>query len=178
MKDLTGVRSGLLQAIKCTGSRKNRKIWLCVCECGEYKQIASDHLVGQAIKSCGCLRRRKGHHNPKWLGCGEISSRFWTEIKHKASIRKYEFNITIKQAWDLFIKQEKRCSISGILLSMEVDRNNSASFRTASLDRIDNNKGYVLGNVQWVHKDINRMKWRYDQSYFIDLCKDIARYNT
>lgn len=26
---------------------------------------------------------------------------------------------------------------------------------TASLDRIDNSIGYCLGNVQWVHKDIN-----------------------
>lgn len=26
-------------------------------------------------------------------------------------------------------------------------------------DRIDPNKGYIIGNVQWVHKHINMMKW-------------------
>jgi hypothetical protein len=45
---------------------------------------------------------------------------------------------------------------------------------TASLDRIDSSKGYCEDNVQWVHKDINRMKNTFDQDYFISLCKLIA----
>lgn len=44
---------------------------------------------------------------------------------------------------------------------------------TASLDRIQNDKGYIEGNVQWVHKDINRMKNIFEQNYFIDICKKI-----
>lgn len=43
-----------------------------------------------------------------------------------------------------------------------------------SLDRIDSKKGYVVGNVQWVHKDINRMKNTFPQDYFIQVCKQIA----
>lgn len=50
--------------------------------------------------------------------------------------------------------------------------------QTASLDRIDSSKGYVLGNIQWVHKDINKMKLDYDQDYFIDICRRIAEYNS
>ena len=43
-----------------------------------------------------------------------------------------------------------------------------------SLDRIDSNNGYVEGNVQWVHKDVNMMKKDYNQEYFINICKLIT----
>jgi archaellum component FlaC len=42
---------------------------------------------------------------------------------------------------------------------------------TASLDRVDSAKGYIKGNVQWVHKDINMMKQQYSQEYFIQMCR-------
>ena len=37
---------------------------------------------------------------------------------------------------------------------------------TASLDRIDSTKGYVRGNIQWVHKDINWFKRDYPKISF------------
>ena len=58
--------------------------------------------------------------------------------------------------------------------TFSIDRTNQASSTTASLDRIDSSKGYVIGNVQWVHKDINIMKNKFDNQYFIDMCKKIA----
>lgn len=45
---------------------------------------------------------------------------------------------------------------------------------TASLDRIDSSKGYVEGNVQWVHKDVNYIKQDLEESYFKKLCKLIT----
>ena len=48
---------------------------------------------------------------------------------------------------------------------------------TASLDRIDNTKGYTQDNVQWVHKDINRIKSDLSQEYFLTLCKTVVDWN-
>lgn len=48
---------------------------------------------------------------------------------------------------------------------------------TASLDRIDSSKGYVEGNVHWVHKDINIMKWDFPLETFIKMCKFVAENN-
>ena len=39
---------------------------------------------------------------------------------------------------------------------------------------IDNSKGYEIGNVQWVHKDINMMRNKYDITYFIKMCRLVA----
>jgi hypothetical protein len=49
--------------------------------------------------------------------------------------------------------------------------------QTASLDRIDNNKGYTKDNIQWLHKNINLMKHCFDQKYFIELCNLISEKN-
>ena len=42
---------------------------------------------------------------------------------------------------------------------------------TASIDRIDSSKGYERGNVQFVHKDINAMKWNLSLAKFMEYCK-------
>ena len=48
---------------------------------------------------------------------------------------------------------------------------------TASLDRIDSSKGYILGNIQLVHRDVNRIKSDFEQDYFIKICKLISLKN-
>ena len=45
----------------------------------------------------------------------------------------------------------------------------------ASLDRIDNSKGYIKGNVQWVTKDINMCKRTLNNESFIVLCKKVSQ---
>lgn len=67
-----------------------------------------------------------------------------------------------------------RCALSGRPIVYKVRPRDSTA--TASLDRIDSTKGYVKGNVQWVHKDINRMKQDIDDETFIALCNEVARY--
>ena len=49
--------------------------------------------------------------------------------------------------------------------------------KTASVDRIDSNKGYEKGNIQIVHKIVNRMKWSLNQKAFIWFCKKIYENN-
>jgi hypothetical protein len=53
----------------------------------------------------------------------------------------------------------------------------SESETTASLDRIDSSKGYIEGNLQWVHKDVNIMKMDLSQVEFIDYCVKVALYS-
>jgi hypothetical protein len=89
-------------------------------------------------------------------------------VEHAQSCDR-RIEITIKQAWELFEAQNRRCSLTGLPLYFG-GRNGT----TASLDRIDSSLGYLISNVQWIHKDVNRMKNHFDQDYFIDICKRIA----
>ena len=59
MKDLTGQRFGRLIAVKPTNKRDKDKniIWLCKCDCGNFKEIRSKSLRVSDTKSCGCLTK-------------------------------------------------------------------------------------------------------------------------
>ena len=56
-KNLIGQKFGRLTVIEKTEERDGRSIiWLCKCECGNFKKISSRNLIHDKIKSCGCLR--------------------------------------------------------------------------------------------------------------------------
>lgn len=58
--DLTGQRFGLLTAISKTGGTRGGALeWLCRCDCGEKRTIASHALTRKTYptRSCGCLRK-------------------------------------------------------------------------------------------------------------------------
>jgi len=103
-----------------------------------------------------------------------IPGNYFYSIASSANIRGYEFNISKDEIWDLFLKQDKKCAYSGVELIMIGPKKTD---RTASLDRIDNNKGYVINNVQWIHKDINFMKSDKDEKTFINICRLVSEYS-
>ena len=54
-KDLTGLRFGKLTVLKQTFKRKNnRAVWLCQCDCGNFKEVTSADLNSSRVQSCGC----------------------------------------------------------------------------------------------------------------------------
>jgi len=56
-KNLENQKFGKLTAIRPAGKDKQgRTIWLCRCECGNEKTVASRHLVNNRTTSCGCIR--------------------------------------------------------------------------------------------------------------------------
>jgi hypothetical protein len=46
---------------------------------------------------------------------------------------------------------------------------------TASLDRIDNKIGYEVGNVHWVHKEVNMAKGSMSHGDFLSLCRCVYK---
>lgn len=67
----------------------------------------------------------------------------------------------------------EKCPLSGKTLTCKTHRFDSMA--TISLDRIDSSLGYIKGNVRWVHKDINIMKWNMSDEEFLGFVFDIAK---
>jgi hypothetical protein len=146
------------------------------CDCGKTPIIDLYSVVSGRTKSCGHVK--KGlikENNNNWKGIGDIYGDKWTRIEKSAHKRQLDFLITKDDAWNLFLKQERKCAITHLPIHFKTKYN--ACDGDASLDRIDSSKGYTADNIQWVHKDINTMKQSFSQAYFIKLCKDVAHAN-
>jgi hypothetical protein len=178
--DLRGQTINNLQIIEpISKDRKNSIIWKCKCSCGNICSYSTDHLTRRKnpVKSCGCLKKLSGPRHKDWKGHGEINRSWWSRHIRPELYQKrnppIKVEIDIEYIWNLFLKQERKCALTGINLKIALDSNDN----TASLDRIDSSIGYVDGNVQWVHKHINFMKRIYSQDYFIEMCKKVAEHN-
>lgn len=104
-----------------------------------------------------------------------ISGRDWYQIKNQAIKRGIIFLITIDDVWDVYIKQNKKCALSGLDIKFK-EVGDANRDKTASLDRIDSTKGYEVGNIQIVHKTVNRMKWDSKEPDFLKFCEVIYKF--
>lgn len=180
MRELLNKVFGRLKVIQRAAANRSGSItWVCHCSCGNIKLVSSDHLTRKtnSVKSCGCVvKERIGIKHKQWSGYKDISGNWWynhiLRERKQTSRPKIPINITKEYAWKLFIKQKRKCALSGIPIIISNSSNN-----TASIDRIDSSKGYIKGNVQWVHKHVNFMKRTYSQEYFLSMCKMIAKNN-
>lgn len=76
----------------------------------------------------------------------------------------------MQDAWTQYEKQGGLCAMTGWPLGIECSSKKRGN-KTGSLDRIDSNKGYEVDNIQWVHKDVNQMKWSLSGERFIEICR-------
>lgn len=153
--------------------------YICKCDCGNTHSVSKTHLRSGRITHCGCSPHRGAKHH-QWSGVGEISGDFWYEHVLRSSNgskgrKTKELSVSIDYAWGLFLKQDRKCALSGILLTFP--KKSKDKNYNASLDRIDSSKGYIEGNIQWVDKHVNKMKNDFDQDYFIGICKKISQKN-
>ncbi len=155
--------------------------WKCLCDCGNFIDVAGPQLKSGDVKSCGCLfienakKNGKRVRNRQTHKYEEISAATFGRIKRCAKTRGLAHEVSREYLWNLYLSQKKKCALSGIFLKFARNAANVKNGETASLDRVDSSKGYVEGNVQWVHKDINSMKWDFTQDEFIEYCRKISQ---
>lgn len=173
VKDLEKIRFGKLLVKKRTSSKLGKSCWLCECTCGNEIVVFSSSLIQGRTKSCGCLL-----HERPWKGFEEISGNYWGRCKRSAKSRGHLFDLQIEYAWDLYLLQNRKCALSGTPIVFNRSycnpRSKELEFQTASMDRIDSNNGYVVGNVQWLHVRVNYMKQSMVQKEFIGFCRKIS----
>lgn len=146
--------------------------YICRCDCGTIKSIATSHLKESGIrrvKSCGCLSKER---KSRFRGHGQIPFHYFSIVQRGAHSRQLEITITIEEAWDLFLKQEGKCALSGIPL--QFGNRGIGEPQTASFDRKDSHLGYTSENVQWVHKDVNGIKSDFTDEAFIEWCHKVS----
>ena len=144
------------------------RIARCLCDCGQETEIRCVLLTRNKNVNCGCSTICT------YTGIEDLSGAYFYNLQTGAKKRKLPFNITKELLWELFLKQNKKCALTGIPITLCV-RNRTEG--TASVDRIDSSVGYEPENVHWVHKEINKMKQGFSIPKLIALCTQIVNYD-
>lgn len=142
--DLTGQRFGLLVAQSVHERTKSGKVYELLCDCGDVTYVKTGLLTNGNTQSCGCLRRslvvdknfkhgyaRRGH-NQEYDAYLNAKSRC-QDPNHKSFYnyggRGIEFRFTSIEDWMQEVGIRPHPSLS--------------------IDRIDNNGHYEIGNLKW-----------------------------
>jgi hypothetical protein len=138
--DLTGRVFGRLTVQQYAYTKNKKKWWLCVCLCGSTTHVKGAELTrtAYATKSCGCLHaeRTKTHGLT-----GTRTYRAWRAMLgrcYNTHVRAYKDyggrGLKVQVKWhkfEAFVKDMGICP------------------KGFSLERINNEKGYVAGNCTW-----------------------------
>lgn len=146
--------------------------WWCKCSCGYEKSVQAQTLLnGTSTKCRECADKQQ-------IIDFTIPHHYWRVLVRNALKRNIEILTSEDECFKLLLAQNFKCALSG--LDIYMSKNNfehKQGKTTASLDRIDSSKPYIINNLQWLHKDVNMMKHIFNQSYFIDLCRSITNKN-
>lgn len=96
--------------------------------------------------------------------------RYYNRLVSKGD-RKYM--LTVEQILELHNKQKGLCGLTGVVMTCTLVKG-TITHTNASIDRIDNSKGYLLGNIELVCVGVNKLRCGLTRSEYIDWCKKVA----
>lgn len=143
----------------------NQYIFECECKkCGNIKIFTTNMIRKNRIPNC---EKCTPHYHEN-----TVIRQFWRRVVNTASRCNRIFTVSLEFGLKLLQSQHGLCNMSSEPIGFS-DSPKHKSKTTASLDRIDSSKGYTKDNVQWLHKDINRMKLEFTVERFVYLCRKI-----
>lgn len=149
--------------------RNSQLVYLVRCECGNEHYMPASQIL-DPNKYFKCRRCTSGNI------ISGFREGFLNTFKRSAESRGifYSEDLTPEYLYKLLESQNFRCALSGYKLLPNDTLDDIKQNLNLSLDRIDSNKGYEVGNVQWVTKYVNWAKNDLSQEDFINLCIAVA----
>lgn len=136
---MIGTIVGRLAVVRTAPSVGRGRRFLCVCECGGWREVSAGHLKQGRVKSCGCLKPR---HGARRAGAETAEYRVW-----RAMLRRCR-NPSCRDFKNYGGRGVVACPRWALFANFLEDVGQRPS-NTHQLDRIDNDGNYEPGNVRW-----------------------------
>lgn len=130
-----------------------------------YKKLRSTNPVEYKKLMDEKVARRNYHYNND---INKFIQMKFVKQRAEAARRNYSWELE-KEFVDQLFKNNKQCKLSGLPLIAEINHPDAPS-----IDRIDNNKGYSIDNVQLVSQRVNKAKSTMTDEEFIIMCCNVA----
>lgn len=106
----------------------------------------------------GYFRRARKSYSKTFSSVEERLNRMLVEAKSRAKLKGLEFSLKVED-----VKWNSICPVLGIPISFQRNKGPGGDDNSPSLDRIDNTKGYVQGNVRLISNRANKLKNRMEK---------------
>ena len=155
----------------------------------EYKRrLKEGHTRFFCSRSCACLKNNEEHPrkgNYQLLISNNRRDQYtpfrWFILRAEYRDRNKGYGCDLsaeylKQLWD---EQDGICPLTGLNLILPVNTRMGfieSNPNNASIDRIDNSKGYLQGNVRFVSVMANLARQSFSDEQLIDFCKAVVKF--
>ena len=140
--DITGRVFSRLTVISYAGRRPN-SAWLCLCECGTRVTVLSNKLKTGHTKSCGCLQSDSRYLNVTHGLSGTTEYKIWLQMRARCE-NKGNTGYQNYGARGIRVCDRWRVSFENFYADM-----GPRPSPNHSIDRINNDGDYELGNCRW-----------------------------
>ena len=162
--NLEGQKFGRLTALRDIGNKGRRRLWECLCECGQFTAVVATDLKIGHTKSCGCLQKETCGRSV--LPIGEANSnQVFKAYKREAKKRNREFSLTKEQFKKLTSSDCFYCGVKPH--NIRNGKGSNGKFIYNGIDRINNTKGYTIDNCVTCCLICNQWKKAYTQQEFL-----------
>ena len=173
--DLTGMRFGLWSVVRrntgkmrYSAGRTHREYWICRCDCGTERSVSAGNMKNGSSRSCGCVdtsgdnspirRKLRKKYGDDFIGKDSPWYGQASGIQSRCRAKGLEFGFG--SIWELAAYLAEiapdKCPVLGVPFERGV-----AGFSpyAPSVDRKENSKGYVRGNIEIMSMRANSMKY-------------------
>lgn len=151
-------------------TKLGRRIF-CSHKCSNEKQRKekTERIRSVTVKNPGAVLKKYRKLNPY----DKLEVAFTFMIRKARNRKDKVVDVTVEDLKEQWYNQEGVCAYSGLKLQLPSAHKRNCRLMTASLDRIESDKGYEVGNVQFISVMANTAKGISSHKDMIKFCKAI-----